>query len=164
MCMYIAMASLDLSSLDSTKTGNVLRPELDMHYPDFLDRHLIQLTLFKITTLEGALSFLCSGISLSKPQDNKVQNCQRLECGSSLLSGLIYSGVYLQLALAPLWRAYEAAEPGADTAGILQKMIKGLSLSQVDCLINWGLRAHFLLLSVQLAPHWATGPFFPSKT
>lgn len=37
----------------------------------------------------------------------------------------------LQLALAPVWRAYEAALPGADSHALLQKMVKGLGLSQV---------------------------------
>ena len=37
----------------------------------------------------------------------------------------------LQLALEPLWRAYEACEPGADVRGILGRMLKGLSLTQV---------------------------------
>jgi hypothetical protein len=35
-----------------------------------------------------------------------------------------------QFALEPLWKAYEACEPGADVQGILGKMIKGLDLRQ----------------------------------
>ena len=50
--------------------------------------------------------------------------------------------VCLQLALEPLWKAYEACEPGADAKAILGKMAKGLNLQQVPirrmpCL-RWG--------------------------
>jgi hypothetical protein len=41
------------------------------------------------------------------------------------------SAALAQLALEPLWRAYEACEPGADARGILGKMLKGLNLQQV---------------------------------
>lgn len=40
----------------------------------------------------------------------------------------------LQLALEPIWKAYEACEPGADAAGILGKVVKGLGLQHVSLL------------------------------
>ena len=36
----------------------------------------------------------------------------------------------MQLVLEPLWKAYEAVEPGADVKSILGKMVKGLGLQQ----------------------------------
>lgn len=39
----------------------------------------------------------------------------------------------LQLALVPIWKAYEAALPGADAPAILQKIIKGLGILQAGC-------------------------------
>ena len=38
--------------------------------------------------------------------------------------------VDVQWALKPLWEAYEACQPGVDTAAILQKVVKALGLSQ----------------------------------
>ena len=35
-----------------------------------------------------------------------------------------------QLALEPLWRAYEACAPGADTRAVLERIVKGLGLGQ----------------------------------
>ena len=37
----------------------------------------------------------------------------------------------MQLALDPIWKAYEACSPGADTQGILGKIVKALQLNQV---------------------------------
>ena len=37
----------------------------------------------------------------------------------------------VQLALEPLWRAYEACAPGADARSVLERMVKGLGLEQV---------------------------------
>jgi hypothetical protein len=36
-----------------------------------------------------------------------------------------------QLALEPLWRAYEACAPGADTRAVLERIVRGLGLKQV---------------------------------
>ncbi len=36
-----------------------------------------------------------------------------------------------QLALEPLWRAYEACAPGADTREVLERIVRGLGLKQV---------------------------------
>lgn len=38
----------------------------------------------------------------------------------------------VQLVLEPLWKAYEACEPGADVKGILSKMVKSLDLQQAN--------------------------------
>ncbi len=35
-----------------------------------------------------------------------------------------------QLALEPLWRAYEACAPGADALVVLERIVKGLGLGQ----------------------------------
>ena len=40
----------------------------------------------------------------------------------------------VQLALDPIWKAYEACEPGADAKVILGKLVKGLSLQHVRVL------------------------------
>ena len=40
--------------------------------------------------------------------------------------------MHLQLALDPIWKAYEACEPGADAKSILGKVVKGLSLQHVS--------------------------------
>lgn len=40
----------------------------------------------------------------------------------------------MQLALDPIWKAYEACERGADAKGILGKVVKGLSLHHVSIL------------------------------
>ena len=37
----------------------------------------------------------------------------------------------MQLILSPLWKAYDAATPGAETSAILGKIVKGLGLTQV---------------------------------
>lgn len=39
--------------------------------------------------------------------------------------------LFVQLALDPLWKAYEACSPGADTAAQLSKIVKALQLTQV---------------------------------
>ncbi|CAL8464184.1 g3719 [Coccomyxa elongata] len=43
-----------------------------------------------------------------------------------------YKPLFVQFILEPLWKAYEALEAGADVKGILGKIVKGLSLSQVS--------------------------------
>ena len=39
---------------------------------------------------------------------------------------------HVQLALDPIWKAYEACEPGADAKGILGRVVKGLGLHHVS--------------------------------
>ncbi|KAK9830922.1 hypothetical protein WJX81_005694 [Elliptochloris bilobata] len=39
--------------------------------------------------------------------------------------------LFVQLALDPLWRAYEACAPGADARSVLERIVKGLALEQV---------------------------------
>lgn len=43
----------------------------------------------------------------------------------------------VQLALEPLWRAYEACAPGADARSVLERMVKGLGLEQVKTALHF---------------------------
>ena len=38
----------------------------------------------------------------------------------------------MQLALEPIWKAYEACSPGADAAALLGKIVKALQLTRVS--------------------------------